>query len=329
LTPGTGSGVCHVCGRALHLEWAKARDVEYASTNDTFAYYLCEACDALSIHPLPIGRLAEIYPSTYYSFASAEDQPLVRPGAVTRVKAWLDRRRFRRILELVASPRPRILDVGGGTGKVSADLVSASAGAASATVVDFDPASAGVAKSRGLDVFLGRFEDYETDERFDIVMMLNVLEHVSNPLGMLEKSRRLLAPRGVLWLQTPNFRSLDARIFRHRNWGGLHCPRHWAIFSTAGLRAALERAELEEESLERTQGAGFWACSLLGLSRRGSNLDGLSRPLVEYRSFLPLAAAAAAFDFTTRYVRETSQVVVLARAGKHDASTGWSGPVDR
>ncbi len=320
MTLGTGCAVCHICGRGVHLEWAKARDVEYGSTNDTFTYYLCEACDALSIHPLPIDRLREIYPSTYYSFASAEDQPLARRNAVTRVKTWLDRRRFRRILEMVSSPRPRILDVGGGTGKVSADLVGASEGAASATVVDFDPASAEAAKSRGLDVFLGRFEDFETDQRFDIVMMLNVVEHVSNPFGMLEKSRQLLAPRGVLWLQTPNFRSLDARIFRHRNWGGLHCPRHWAIFSTAGLRAALDRAELEEESLDRTQGAGFWACSVLGLSRRGSNFHELPRPLVEYRSFLPLAAAAAAFDFTTRYVRDTSQVVVLARAGSPKAA---------
>ncbi|MDQ3434415.1 MAG: class I SAM-dependent methyltransferase [Actinomycetota bacterium] len=320
MTPGTRSGVCHVCGRTLYLEWAKARDVEYASTNDTFTYYLCEACDALSIHPLPIDRLAEIYPSTYYSFASAEDQPLSRSGAVTGIKAWLDRRRFRRILQTVASPRPRILDVGGGTGKVSADLVAASEGAATATVIDFDPGSVEAAKSRGLEVYLGRFEDYETDERFDIVMMLNVLEHVSDPFGMLEKSHRLLAPRGILWLQTPNFRSLDARIFRHRNWGGLHCPRHWTIFSTAGLRAALERADLEAESLERTQGAAFWASSLLGLSRRESNFDELPTPIVEYRSFLPLAAAAAAFDFTTRYVRDTSQVVVLARAGSANAA---------
>jgi SAM-dependent methyltransferase len=183
-----------------------------------------------------------------------------------------------------------------------------------------------VARSRGLDGFVGRIEDFETDRRFDLVLMLNLIEHVDDPIGVLSRAGELVAPGGLIWLQTPNFRALDGRLFRHRNWAGYHCPRHWAIFSEIGLRRALGRTGLAPAVFQRTQGGGFWAQSLLGLwrdrrARRGERLagtpdqsgEGLPKPLIRYRGFAPLAAAGTAFDIATRPVRQVSQVVVMAR----------------
>jgi hypothetical protein len=67
--------------------------------------------------------------------------------------------------------------------------------------------------------------------------------------------------------------------------------------------------------LRRTQGAPFWAASVCGLRRRHDPRpdDELPKPLVEYRSFGPLAALGAGFDFATRRFRQVSQVMVLAR----------------
>ncbi len=111
----------------------------------------------------------------------------------------------------------------------------------------------------------------------------------------MEKARALLAPGGLVWLQTPNFRSLDASLFRHRNWAGYHCPRHWAIFSEDGLRRALSSSGLEPVRFSRTQGGAFWAASILGLRRARRPPAGaeLPKPLVRYRAFGPLAAAGA------------------------------------
>lgn len=189
-------------------------------------------------------------------------------------------------------------------------------------MVDPDESSIEVARSRGLAGFVGTIEGFETDERFDLILMLNLIEHVADPVGMLEKAGELLDRRGLIWLQTPNFRALDGRLFRHRNWAGYHCPRHWAIFGEDGLRRALARAGLEVARFKRTQGGGFWAQSLLGLRRARmmragelptGNVEELPRPLVRYRGFAPLAAAGTAFDMATRGFRQVSQVVVLAR----------------
>jgi SAM-dependent methyltransferase len=209
--------------------------------------------------------------------------------------------------------------VGGATGAISGAFVRASGGRATATVVDFEPKSIEAAKARGLSGVARRFEDFETDERFDLIMMLNLIEHMAEPVAMLGKARGLLAPGGVVWLQTPNFRSLDAQLFRHHNWGGYHCPRHWVIFSEDGLRRALSTAGLEPASFARAQGGAFWAASIAGIrrSRRPPAGPELPRPLVRYRSFMPLAASGAAFDLATRRARAGSQVVVLARGSTH------------
>ena len=305
---------CRACGSALSTLWATATDTEYGTTSERFGYYLCEACDCLSIDPVPEDRLAEIYPSSYYSFAGGEESQTSRRHPVTRIKAWLDGRTFRGVLDRVEPRALRILDVGGGTGEISAGLLNAAPAGSRATVVDFDPASIEAARARGLDAFRGRFEDFEAETRFDIVLMLNLLEHVADPLDILERARAPLSPDGVLWLQTPNFRALDAAVFRHRNWAGYHCPRHWAIFSEAGLARALERCGLRADSIRRTQAGSFWAGSVLGLRRAREPRRAVgARPLVQSPAFLPLAGAGAAFDIATRRFRATSQVVALAR----------------
>jgi hypothetical protein len=152
--------------------------------------------------------------------------------------------------------------------------------------------------------------------------MLNLIEHVPDPLAVLEKARSLLSERGLVWLQTPNFRALDARLYRNLNWSGYHCPRHFVIFSEESLPHHLGRAGLEPVELRRTQGAPFWAASVCGLRRRHDPRpdDELPKPLVEYRSFGPLAALGAGFDFATRRFRQVSQVMVLARPALQTAS---------
>jgi len=41
---------------------------------------------------------------------------------------------------------------------------------------------------------------------------------VRDPVAVLQKMSGMLAPDGLILIKTPNYDSLDARIFRHRNW---------------------------------------------------------------------------------------------------------------
>jgi 2-polyprenyl-3-methyl-5-hydroxy-6-metoxy-1,4-benzoquinol methylase len=66
-----------------------------------------------------------------------------------------------------------------------------------------------------LDVDAVDFIDFQTGDKFDVIIMGDVLEHVSDPVAALQKVADLLDEGGVLWLSTPNFDSAFAQIDGH------------------------------------------------------------------------------------------------------------------
>lgn len=56
------------------------------------------------------------------------------------------------------------------------------------------------------------FEDFKTDELFDVIIMGFILEHVMCPRDILEKYKRFLAPGGRCFITVPNGESMHRRI---------------------------------------------------------------------------------------------------------------------
>lgn len=56
------------------------------------------------------------------------------------------------------------------------------------------------------------FEDFDTDERFDAIVMGFVLEHVKDPQLVLQRFKRFLAPGGRCFIAVPNGESLHRRF---------------------------------------------------------------------------------------------------------------------
>lgn len=63
-----------------------------------------------------------------------------------------------------------------------------------------------------VDIVEVYFEDFETDERFDCIVMGFVLEHVEDPGVVLARYRRFLAPGGSVFVTVPNAEALHRRI---------------------------------------------------------------------------------------------------------------------
>jgi SAM-dependent methyltransferase len=300
---------CLACGSKHVSHWATARDVEYAAVPDSFDYVRCGDCCTLSIVDPPQDRLGEIYPANYYSFSETGASP------VERVKAWLDQRQFRKLFAGVKGDKLAALDVGGGAGWLLTTAKAVEPRLTETTVVDLDADAEARARAAGHDFFLGPVESYETDKKFDVIFLLNLIEHVADPVAVLTRMRGLLAPGGVIFVKTPNHDSLDARLFQHRSWGGLHAPRHWVIFSPESFGQAARKAHLNVRSLKLTQGAPFWTVSALEwLGRIGVSKTGRDRPMVAHPLFGPLSAAFAAMDILRRPFGRTSQMFVTLGA---------------
>lgn len=87
--------------------------------------------------------------------------------------------------------RPKtLLDVGSGDGTFS-DFFRAHG--IQVTAVNLEPPAD----------FVGRFEDYQTEQRFDVVWLSHVLEHVRNVGDFLEHCKKFLNDRGCLVVTVP------------------------------------------------------------------------------------------------------------------------------
>jgi 2-polyprenyl-3-methyl-5-hydroxy-6-metoxy-1,4-benzoquinol methylase len=296
---------CRICGAAHTTRWCEASDAEYHTTAESFTYWRCTECGSLSIDPCPSDRLAEIYPSTYYSFAPA------RASAVERVKLWLDRCMLRDVLRNVPGTALAALDVGGGTGWMLDQARRCEPRLRRTVVVEMDAQARAAALAAGHEFVACRIEEFTTAERFDLILMLNLVEHVADPVSVLAAAGCWLTPHGRILVKTPNPDSLDARLFRSSYWGGLHCPRHWALLTPAGMRLAARRAGLTVGRMQLTQGGAFWTWSVLAaLARRGVVRVERERPMWRHPLAPPLLAAFAALDLLRRPFMSTSQMFV-------------------
>ena len=83
---------CTNCGNNNNQPYAKARDIEYFTSDNEYQYYLCNDCEVLFIYPQPLNELQQIYPGNYYSF---NDDP---KSFSFKIKNTLDRIFFKKHL---------------------------------------------------------------------------------------------------------------------------------------------------------------------------------------------------------------------------------------
>jgi 2-polyprenyl-3-methyl-5-hydroxy-6-metoxy-1,4-benzoquinol methylase len=99
----------------------------------------------------------------------------------------------------------RVLDVGCGTGAILEHLAKH----CDAYGQDFSPKAVDFCRQRGLkNLYAGPLSTYEPESPFDLITMLDVVEHVDDDLGFLKDARRLLRPEGSVLITVPAYPSL-------------------------------------------------------------------------------------------------------------------------
>jgi 2-polyprenyl-3-methyl-5-hydroxy-6-metoxy-1,4-benzoquinol methylase len=151
------------------------------------------------------------------------------------------------VLDLPASARGTLLDVGCGNGEL---LERMGLLGWKVSGVEPDPAAVLYCRERGLRVFHGVISDVPVGEHYDVITINHVIEHVIDPVGLLTECAKHLRPHGGrLIITTPNMKSLGHRIFK-RHWRGLEVPRHLVLFSPKAMSECILRAGLRVSSVQ-------------------------------------------------------------------------------
>lgn len=223
-----------------------------------------ERCRQCHLHYV---RTEDHHLDEYYKDYYGDDSPVV-PDSVRN-----------RLDQLVQSFEPyrslnRVLDVGFGAGWL---LRAAAEQGWSCWGTELAMESIRVARVEGWQVSQADLPDSELPPgHFDVITLVEVLEHLPDPLAYLKETTRLLRPGGLLYGTTPNARGVNARILG-LDWTGYSAPEHLQLFSPRALRYGLASAGLD---LIHLRAEGFNPFELL--ARRRHRPTGIDRVEAAY-----------------------------------------------
>jgi 2-polyprenyl-3-methyl-5-hydroxy-6-metoxy-1,4-benzoquinol methylase len=82
--------------------------------------------------------------------------------------------------------------------------------------------------------------------QFDIIISLEVIEHLPDPKYFVAKFEGLVRTGGALYMTTPNFNSL-ARHILGKNWNNIVYPEHLCYFTNKTMKMLLTRFNFKEK----------------------------------------------------------------------------------
>jgi SAM-dependent methyltransferase len=192
------------------------------------------------------------------------------------------------LLPYLETQNPRILDVGAGYGHILHALGQLFP-KATKSAVEFSGVCVEHLRSVGVRVFSQPVEELlpRIEQKFDLVVLSHVLEHLSAPGEVLRLIHASLAPRGVLYVEVPNIPPESLIRYPDHRWAPRFEEPHISFFSLATLTRLLQSAGFERQFCD-TAGPEY------------KYISSLRYRLPPLRSFLQSLLPRAVFFFLRR-----------------------------
>lgn len=244
----TPSAVCPVCGTVSttpRLVAMNKHGRHVLDADEQFHLYSCASCDALFVAGI---QADDSFYRRYYDSSYYEENPPKGLRWATGAATWLaalshaKKTRLCRQMTRHVGHRIRLLDIGCGSGDFLASLDRSLFDAQGLEISEDGRQRCG---QRGLTVTSTPIETADfAGQRFDVITLWHVLEHLPHPADTLRAARSHLAAKGVLILAVPNHHCLGFHLGA-ADWFHLDSPRHLflpsrqtveRLASDAGLR---------------------------------------------------------------------------------------------
>ncbi len=263
---------CCVCGSNDAVVIGKGEDFEYHTSSDKFSAMQCNSCSLVYLNPRPsISEFDMIYPPNYHAFDFSKE----KYGFVHKIRSYLEARRLlNRCSQL--PDNARILDVGCGDGFHLRLLRKYGKKSWQLEGVDLDKRAVKAATLAGFKVHLSSVEENNLPaDSYDLVFMIQTIEHVEKPDSVLKSIHRLLREGGRLIIVTDNTGSPDFKLSKGRYWGGYHFPRHWNLFNHHSMMKLAENSGFDVAEITTIVSPVNWVYSIHNFLVGGKKPDWL------------------------------------------------------
>jgi SAM-dependent methyltransferase len=226
---------CPICGSQKLEAFLTVKD--HSISHEQFKLLQCQDCSLVFTQNHPdASNIGRYYQSEDYISHSDTQEGLInrlyhqiRSLMLDKKKTWVEKH---------ASKVPgSLLDVGCGTGYFVNHMKTGGW-----DVLGLEPDE--TARKVALDNFQLPLKDtsklFQLDQKFDVITLWHVLEHVHELNRYIETFRQLLNENGLLLIAVPNYTSRDAKKYGS-DWAAYDVPRHLWHFSPGSMHHLLEK----------------------------------------------------------------------------------------
>ncbi|HEX4337955.1 MAG TPA: class I SAM-dependent methyltransferase [Polyangiaceae bacterium] len=237
---------CPLCGKNDAEVLFQGSDLVF-HRDGKYSVVRCRSCELQFTNPRPtFESLGAHYPENYFCYVPPEEGfPLFRP-----ILRWfltaIQRRRIA-FLERTSGrlkPEAQVLDVGCGMNDLLYSMKQTRG--VVGTGLDFKEEMVAFVRDRlKMPIIKGTLSTSGIPEgSYDVVTMMEYLEHESDPRKTLEEARRVMKKGAHLAIEVPDITGWPAKTFKNK-WWNLDVPRHLVYFTPTTLSRMLDECGFE------------------------------------------------------------------------------------
>lgn len=224
---------CPICGSKNHSCLFTTRDFRYSTCDVRFKVVICQGCGFKFLNPRPTQEsIWEFYKNDFHkpgdSGAYVFMQPLFK---LFTQKLIRDIRGYK--------TNGKVLDIGCGNGHLLSILTRE--GYDAYGVEPSDCATKFFPNNVRGKIYNKKIKECAfTEKFFDFIFLFQSLEHIHNLEDLFQEIKRILSPRGILWIAVPNDEFFESKLFGPYYYN-LEAPRHLYFFSKESLSGILRK----------------------------------------------------------------------------------------
>jgi len=220
--------------------------------NKSYSIFKCTFCNCEFLNPQPTkGEILKIYEEIYeqkkrskvkarsiisrYLVKKRNESVKQKGISIDKLFFWPLIYTFLEVIlmckDLTRNSSKSVLDVGCGDGSLLL-LLKDVFGYKDLMGIDFSKGAIEICRKKGLKATIS--DPSTIKEKFDLITLIHVLEHIPNPSIFVKTLSKLLKKDGTIIISLPNANSLGKVLF-NQGWSGYNIPKHYVNYSKKGV----------------------------------------------------------------------------------------------